>query len=148
MQSRHEFVNDVRLREARLSVFRRDELLQCTNARYAGGAKLFANLDAYRARVLILEGYLDGGDRVLHDAPRAESLVRFVERWHRGATLSGYAARWRKGTGAVKITGLHLALYCISPSECDQAAWEFQVLSEGCDELLVRDDCLNAWWDQ
>lgn len=130
------------------SVFRRDELLGCSHARYVGSGKIFANLQAVNARSLIREGYLRGEDRVLDSAPCAESLVRFVERWREAATLSGYALRWRQGSGAVKITGIHLAMYVLAPPIRDQAAWEFQVLADGCDELLLREDYLNAWWEQ
>lgn len=148
MQSRLEPIKQSGQVNGPRSVFRRDELLRCTQNRYVGAGKIFSSVQAPALRLLIGEGYLLGSARVVEGAPYAESLARFLDRWPEGATVSGYAMRWRHGSGEVRVTGLHLAMRNIISTLCDQAAWEFQVLTEGCDELLLREDYLNAWWEQ
>ncbi len=148
MQSRPEPIKQFNQGTRPKSVFRRDELLRCTQNRYVGAGKIFSSVQATALRALMNEGYLSGSARVTDSAPYTESLARFLDRWSDGATVSGYAIRWRHGSGEVRVTGLHLAMHEIAPTLRDQAAWEFQVLTEGCDELLLREDYLNAWWEQ
>jgi hypothetical protein len=129
------------------SIFRRDELLDARFVRYVGGIKVVDGLDHPRLQLLISEGFLSRTTCATPNAPSAETIARFVERWNPAARAGGYARSHRTSDGAVVLDSISLSMPLVPSAARDRAWWEFFELSVGADGHDERDDVLRAWWE-